>query len=319
MSGAALTSPATPPPAEASARPSPPSSRSGRRLSASRVAAWWWSLPALVVVALVHYAAVVAGAGYAFTDFNGFRVRSFVGWANFREIFTGAAPLTALTNTFVIAISFLVLTNVIGMAFAVALNRTLKTRYVLRVLLFAPVVLSPLAVSYVWKFLFQQTGPINQVLGAVGLEGLQRTWLGDPGTVVPAIIVVMVWQHVGLTMVIYIAGLANVPVESEEAAAIDGAGPFDRFRHVTLPALRPTVVVASTLILVQGLRVFDQVQALTGGGPFGASDTLATSIYKETFVNGRFGFGAAMALVMTVLVLICAGVQMLLLREKGDD
>nr|WP_246314855.1 sugar ABC transporter permease [Kineococcus aurantiacus] len=204
------------------------------------------------------------------------------------------------------------------MAFAVALNRQLKSRYVLRTVLFAPVVLSPLAVSYVWKFLFQQDGPINQVLGAVGLESLQRTWLGDPLTVVPAITTVMVWQHIGLTMVIYLAGLAGVPPENEEAAAMDGAGPWSRFRHVVLPALRPTILVASTMILVQGLRVFDQVQALTGGGPFGASDTLATSVYKETFVNGRFGYGSALALVMTAIVLLCALVQMLLLRERKE-
>ncbi|MEW9265112.1 sugar ABC transporter permease [Kineococcus endophyticus] len=282
------------------------------------MAAWWWSLPALALIAAVHYAATLAGSAYAFTDFNGFRTPEFVGLENFREIFTGEAPLRALLNTIVIAVAFLVLTNVLGMAFAVALNRQLKSRFVLRTVLFAPVVLSPLAVSYVWKFLFQQDGPLNQVLGAVGLESLQRTWLGDPWTVVPAITTVMVWQHIGLTMVIYLAGLAGVPPESEEAAAIDGAGAWARFRHVVLPALRPTVLIASTMILVQGLRVFDQVQALTGGGPFGASDTLATSVYQQTFVNGRFGYGSALALVMTGIVLLCAGLQMFLLRDRKE-
>ncbi|GAB3462537.1 carbohydrate ABC transporter permease [Kineococcus endophyticus] len=294
------------------------SPRGGRRRAASRVAAWWWSLPALALIAAVHYAATLAGSAYAFTDFNGFRTPEFVGLENFREIFTGEAPLRALLNTIVIAVAFLVLTNVLGMAFAVALNRQLKSRFVLRTVLFAPVVLSPLAVSYVWKFLFQQDGPLNQVLGAVGLESLQRTWLGDPWTVVPAITTVMVWQHIGLTMVIYLAGLAGVPPESEEAAAIDGAGAWARFRHVVLPALRPTVLIASTMILVQGLRVFDQVQALTGGGPFGASDTLATSVYQQTFVNGRFGYGSALALVMTGIVLLCAGLQMFLLRDRKE-
>ncbi|PRY13390.1 carbohydrate ABC transporter permease [Kineococcus rhizosphaerae] len=317
MSPAAAVRPDAPGSAQPPAANGP--HRAGRRRrAASRVAAWWWSLPALALIAAVHYATTIAGSAYAFTDFNGFRDPEFVGLANFREILTGAAPLRALLNTVVIAVAFLVLTNVLGMAFAVALNRQLKTRYVLRTVLFAPVVLSPLAVSYVWKFLFQQAGPINQVLGAVGLESLQRTWLGDPRTVVPAIVTVMVWQHIGLTMVIYLAGLAGVPPENEEAAAMDGAGSWSRFRHVVLPALRPTILVASTMILVQGLRVFDQVQALTGGGPFGASDTLATSVYKETFVNGRFGYGSALALVMTAIVLLCALVQMLLLRERKE-
>jgi raffinose/stachyose/melibiose transport system permease protein len=285
----------------------------------ARYASWWWAVPAVALVIAIHYAAIAAGSLYAFTDYKGLGSFKFIGLDNFIKIFSGGASMKALINTLIIAFVFLIATNGIGLAFALALNRTLRSRHFLRVILFAPVVLSPLAVSYIWKFIYQQKGPLHEFLGSIGLESWQHTWLGDPSVVLFSILLVMVWQNVGLTMVIYLAGLANVPEDLEEAAAIDGAGVWKRFTKITLPLLRPTIVVASTLILIQGLRVFDQVQALTGGGPFGASETLATQVYKETFVNGRYGYGAALSLVMTVLILFFTLLQMGLLRGKKDD
>jgi raffinose/stachyose/melibiose transport system permease protein len=208
-----------------------------------------------------------------------------------------------------ITLAFVVFTNVIGMAFALALNRTLKARFLLRVLLFAPVVLSSLAVSYVFRFIFSQKGPLNAGLESVGLGDFTQTWLGDPFWSILAIIVVMVWQQIGLTMVIYLAALTGVPEEQEEAAALDGANSWQRFRHIVVPTIRPAIGVASTLTLITGLRVFDQVMALTGGGPFGATDTLATVIYRETFQYSQFGYGAALALVMFAFVLVAALLQ----------
>ena len=119
----------------------------------------------------------------------------------------------------------------------------------------------------------------------------------------------MAWQTSGLCMVIYLAGLATVPPEIEEAAALDGAGTWRRFRYITVPSIRPSIAIASTLMLIQGLRVFDQVMALTGGGPGGATETLATQVYKETFALSNFGFGAALALVLTLIILIFSVLQ----------
>lgn len=129
------------------------------------------------------------------------------------------------------------------------------------------------------------------------------------------ILLVMVWQNIGFCMVIYLAGLATVPVKLEEAAALDGAGAFRRFRYVTLALIQPAVVVAGALMLVQGLRVFDQVMALTGGGPAGATHTLATEVYLQTFTYAEFGFGAAPALILSVLIFIFAGVQFIATRR----
>lgn len=278
---------------------------------------WWWALPAVVAVLAVHYVATAGGAVYAFTDWTGIGDFDFVGLDNFRQIVEDPTLVGSLWNTLFLAAGFLVLTNVGGLLLALALHRSLKTRYLLRVLFFMPVVLSPLAVSYIWKFIFEWDGPLSQALGWVGLEEWQRPWLADPALALWCVLVVMAWQTTGLVMVIYLAGLATVPPEIEEAAAIDGAGTWRRFRHITVPSIRPSIAIASTLMLVQGLRVFDQVMALTGGGPNGATETLATQVYKETFALSNFGFGAALALVLTVIILVFSALQQAAARDRS--
>jgi raffinose/stachyose/melibiose transport system permease protein len=181
-----------------------------------------------------------------------------------------------------------------------------------------PVVLAPIAVSYIWSFIFAFDGPLNQTLGWAHLDSWQHDWLADPVLARLCVLAVMVWQNVGLVMVIYLAGLAVVPIEIEEAAAIDGAGRWGRFWHITLPTIRPAVAIATTLMLIQGLRVFDQIMALTGGGPSGATQTLATEIYQQTLVFGKFGFGAALALLLSVLIIVFSVVQQLITRERSE-
>ncbi len=276
---------------------------------------WWWALPAILMVLLIHYIATAGGAFYAFTDWTGIGDFSFVGLDNFERIFDDPALIGSLKNTLFLAFGFLVVTNVVGLLLALALNRTLKSRYVLRVLLFMPVVLSPLAVSYIWRFIFDFNGPLNSVIGWFGLE--PKIWLADPELSLWAVLVVMAWQTTGMVMVIYLAGLATVPIEIEEAAALDGAGTWRRFRHITVPSIRPSIAIASTLMLVQGLRVFDQVMALTGGGPAGATETLATQVYKQTFALSNFGFGAALALLLTLMILVFSVLQQAATKDRS--
>ncbi|SIT67314.1 carbohydrate ABC transporter permease [Microbacterium sp. RU33B] len=277
---------------------------------------WWWALPAVVLVIAVHYAATLTGGFFAFTDWTGLGEWDFIGLKNFERIFADPQLLGATRNTLFLAFGSVILTNIIGLLFALAINRTLKSRYILRTLLFMPVVLSPLAVAYVWKFIFQFDGPLNGFLGVIGLEEFQKVWLADPTWSIWAILFTVVWQQTGFTMVIYLAGLASVPVEVEEAAALDGAGIWGRFWNVTVPAIRPSIAIATTLGIIQGLRIFDQIFALTGGGPAGATETLATEIYKQAFSLGQFGFGSALALVLTVIILAFAILQQCVTRDR---
>jgi raffinose/stachyose/melibiose transport system permease protein len=277
---------------------------------------WWWALPAVVLVIVTIYVTTAFGAFYAFTDWSGIGKWNWVGLENFQKIFKNPEMLGSLKNTLILAFGFLVLSNVIGLGFALALNRGLKSRYVLRTLVFMPVVIAPIAVSYIWKFVFAYDGPLNQTLALLGLEQYQQDWLADPTLALAAILIVMVWQSIGFAMVIYLAGLATVPQEIEEAAALDGAGPIRRFFSVVWYQIQPSIAIATTLSLIQGLRVFDQVMALTAGGPAGATQTLATQVYQQTFQFGNFGFGAALALMLSLLILVFTVAQQRLTRDR---
>lgn len=296
-------------------RPRAKKSRRGYR-GGSRQLGAWLAAPALVLVLAVHFLAPLAGAWYAFTDWNGSGPAQWVGLANFKEIFQSEATRHALGNTATVTIVFVIITNVLGLMLALGLNRTVKTRIFLRSLFFLPVAMSPVAIGFIWQYIFQFDGPLNQALDAVGLQSWQRVWLADPTWAIWTVLVVMVWQYSGLAMVLYTAGLQSIPDELLEASTVDGAGVWRRFRRIVFPLLAPSFTVAAALTLIIGLRVFDQVLTLTGGGPVGASETLSTQVWTQTWINGRFGFGAALAVVLTLLVGLLTVLQTLALRRR---
>jgi len=277
---------------------------------------WALALPGFAALVAFHFAAIGFGAYYAFTNWNGLAHSSWVGLRNFREIVDDASARGALWHTLELAGGFVVLTNAIGLALALGLNRAVKTRHLLRSLFFLPVALSPLAIAYIWGWIFYYQGALNRVLGSVGLSSLKRDWLGNPSTALWSILVVMVWQFSGLAMVLYLAGLQSVSEDIYEAMLVDGASPWFRFRKVVLPLLAPAMTVSATLTLIIGLRVFDQLKALTDGQPVGATETLALEVYQQTFYLLRFGYGAALALILTALITVFALTQLALLRRN---
>src|SRR5262249_4760956 len=245
---------------------------------------------------------------------NGLTRPSWVGLANFRAIARDAAARGALWHTLELAACFVVAVNAIGLALALGLNRAVKTRHLLRSVFFAPVALSPLAIGFIWAWIFDYQGALNRALVGVGLGSWRRAWLGDPRTALWSILVVMVWQFSGLAMVLYLAGLQAIPNDLYEATLVDGAGLWLRLRKVVLPLLAPAITVSVTITLIIGMRVFDQVLVLTEGGPVGATETLGTQIYKQTFYLGRFGYGAAFALILTAFIAVVAVTQLFFLR-----
>ncbi len=275
-----------------------------------------WVLPGLALAVAIQYLPVISGAYYSLTSWTGIGSAHFVGLKNFTNIFSDPNARGALEHTLELAVAYVVFVNLFGLALAVGLNRTLKTRNFIRALFFAPVVLMPLATSYIWAYIFQFSGPLNQALSTLGLGSLVQTWLASPTWALWTILVVLVWQSTGLAMVIYLAGLQSIPQELDEAAAVDGASAWYRTRRVTLPLLVPAIAINVTLTMIYGLRVFDQIIALTNGGPFGASDTLATEVWKQTFVNNSYGYGAALAVMLTLLVAIIGVAQVGVFRLR---
>jgi raffinose/stachyose/melibiose transport system permease protein len=275
-------------------------------------------VPALLAYAFVILVPSVQGAGLAFTDWNGLSPdRDFVGFENFVRLAGDPAATGALGRTVLIAISSMILINVVGLALALALNTRVKSRNILRTIFFAPAVISPLVVGYVFKFVLSPVGPVNGLFAAIGLPQLKQNWLGEPTLALWSIIAVVVWQSIGTAMVIYLAGLQGVEQEQIEAAMMDGAGAWQRFRNIILPSIAPAVVINSMLTLISGLRVFDQVYAMTGGGPVGLTQTLATLFVELGFEFGRYGYAAALAVVLSILVAVFSAVQYGLMRRGG--
>jgi raffinose/stachyose/melibiose transport system permease protein len=293
--------------------------RRGRRRSrAAREPALWFALPAMLVYLVVVIYPSLAGAVYAFTDWSGVGGASFVGLDNFERLFTDAQSLGALRNTVLLTIFIVVVQNGVGMALALGVHARIRSRYLLRVVFFAPAVLSQVVIAFLWKYLLNPDpdSGLNALFGFFGLGFLQQDWLGNPSLALWSVGFTVVWQYAGYSMVIFLAGLQGVPRELEEAAALDGAGRWTRFRHVVLPLIAPAVTINLMLSTIGGLKLFDQVFAITNGGPGYSTETLSTLIYKQAFVFGSYGYSTAVALVLAILVAAVSLVQLSYLRGR---
>lgn len=308
------------PPAELPSAPPRSTDSTPRRVRRAGVSVpWWFVVPALAIYLFIVVVPSFRGGFFSFTDWNGLGDDwSFVGLENFADVFTDRAAQAALMNTIILAVVATVVQNAIGLALALGVNTMVKSRYVLRVIFFAPVVLTPLVAGYVWSYLLSPSGAVNEALRGVGLGALAQDWLGDPRFALGSIIVAIVWQFSGYSMVIFLAGLQAIPDEIMEAAVIDGAGPWRRFRSVIFPLLNGAIVINVMLSLIGGLKQFDQVVAMTGGGPGTATETISTLIYKNAFAFGEYPFSTALAVVMTVLIAGLAAVQYRLTLRKAN-
>lgn len=278
---------------------------------------WWFALPALLLFAFVVLVPSARGVYYAFTDWDGLDPDfSFVGLGNFSDMFGDADAKQAIWHTLLIAVSITVIQNAVGLALALGVNTAIKSRNVLRVFLFAPAVITPIVTAYLWRNLLGPDGAVNSLLGAVGLDGWRQDWLGSPRLALWSVVAVIVWQFAGYSMVIFLAGLQSVPREVHEAAAMDGAGPVRRFWSVTRPLLAPAFTINLMLSIIGGIKLFDQVYALTGGGPGHATDTISTLIYKDAFILGEFGYSIALAVVLTIIVAVASTGQYLVLARN---
>jgi raffinose/stachyose/melibiose transport system permease protein len=268
---------------------------------------------------LLRYVPSLFGMGYAFTDWTGLTMSANpVGFANFLAIFKDETTRGSVWHTLLIAALLVIFSNVIGLALALVLRNNFKFRNVYRALFFLPFALSYLATGYIWQYILSYDGPINQFLAALGLEELQKVWLADPKYAIYCIAVVLVWQYAGLAMVIYLSGLEEIPEELDDAVAVDGIPKWMKFRSITLPLLAPASTVSMLLTMIWGLASFDQIIALTEGGPVGSTETLSTMVYKTTFTYGLYGRGAALAVMMTILIAVFSIVQNTLLRRREE-
>jgi raffinose/stachyose/melibiose transport system permease protein len=278
-----------------------------------------FAVPALFFYGFSVVVPTLRGGLLAFTNWDGLsRTYEYVGFDNFVRIFNSSGSLSALRMTLIFALAITFFQNAIGLLLALGVNTGLKSRNVLRVVLFAPVVITPVVVAYVWKFMLTPNGAINDILSLFGLRDLAPSWLGNPFWAAASLVGMVVWQHAGYSMAIFLAGLQSIPQEINEAAAVDGASTWRRFWSVTWPLLAPATTISVLLAIIGGLKMFTEVFVLTGGGPGGSTETLSTLLYKHAFAFSEFGYGIAMAVVLAVVVATVSFTQQRLARSGGN-
>lgn len=247
------------------------------------------------------------GIAYSFTDWNSYSTDiNFVGLDNFKTILSGSENyLKYIGNTLFFTGYTILLKTIIGLFLALLLNYGVRRlSHLYRVIIYLPVVLPTIAVGLVFRSVLNpRNGILNEFFRSVGLDVLAQQWLVNPQIAMLSVIGVDTWKGVGYIMVILIAGLQTIPQEYYEAAEIDGAGAFARFRYVTLPLLVPALTVVTVLNLLYGLRVFDIVYVLTGGGPGYSTDVVFTAVFDE-FSKGRYGVGTALSSVLFIVMTI---------------
>lgn len=285
---------------------------------AVRLTPYLWVLPAVVLFAVFRLYPLAFGLYLSLNEWDGIQPMVFRGLANYRQaLFEDAVFWLALWHNVVFAVGTVVGKNVIAIVLAVLLNADLRGRAFFRTTLFMPVVMSFVVVGLLWGWIFNyQFGLLNNLLVAAGLENWRTDWLGDPRRALFSLIGVDVWKWYGFHMVIYLAGLQTIPAVLYEAAIIDGASRWQQFWRLTLPLLRPIVVVNVTLALMGAFNVFDLIYVMTQGGPANATNVVMIHAYLQGFKFYLMGYASAISYVLMVIVIVLSALQIRLLRGE---
>jgi raffinose/stachyose/melibiose transport system permease protein len=271
-------------------------------------------VPALLLFFVFHTIPVLEGIYYSFTDSPGYGASTFVGFRNYIALFTDPRVIHAYWFTFLIAGVATILVNVVALAIAVGLNSRIKWKNTLRGVYFIPNVLAVLVVGYIFNYLFSNSLPaLGQKLG---IDFLATSLLTEAKTAWIGIVILAVWQSAAFTIIIYIAGLQTVPSEVYEAASIDGASSWQRFRNITFPMIAGFFTINMVLSLKGFLQIFDHVVALTGGGPGTDTETVALLIYKGGFQGGEYGYQSANSVVFFIVIVAFSIVQLRFLQRR---
>lgn len=280
-----------------------------RRSHRKAITAWLFLTPAIVVLALFTLYPMVQAAYLSLTNYNLIRAAEWVGLDNYIELFRDDAFWNAFWNTVLYAAVVTPVTVGLALVLAVFLDRRFVGRAFVRTSIFLPFIVSLGIIAIAWAFLLDPNiGLISYWLSQVGVVSEQGV-LSDPQWAMAAVMFVGVWKNVGFYMVIYLAGLQSIPEDLHEAARLDGANAWQRFRSITLPLLSNQTMLVSVMALIASLQAFDQIYVMTHGGPFFRTETLVMLIYRVGFQELRFGYGAAISWVLLVFVFLLSMIQ----------
>jgi multiple sugar transport system permease protein len=283
------------------------------------IVAWLFSLPFVLSFGIFMLLPIVSSFLMSFTDFTSRDVQDplsvrFVGLHQYTDLFTNPQFLQSMRVTAFFVIVGIPLTMIVAMVLAVALNSGInRFRTAFRVGFYTPVVTSIIAVAVVWRFILQDDGLLNALLGLVGING--PNWLNSTTWALPSLILMAVWRNMGTLMIIFLAGLQAIPGEVKEAAAIDGATAWTSFRRITLPLLRPTLLLGAVLMSVGYLQFFEEPFVMTKGGPLDSTLSISYFTYNQ-FGFGKYGTASAASYILFVAIALLSLVQFRALRSN---
>ncbi len=275
----------------------------------------------LIIPLLLYAVWVVFPAIYTFyyslTEYDGLLSPVFIGFDNYVRLFSHHTFYTSLFNNLRWVVVFMLIPVTLGLFLAITLSRKIPGAKIFKALIYSPMVLAPVVIGLIWTWIYSpRSGLLNHTLTLVGLGSLTRGWLSDPSIATYAIIFAGVWRHTGYVMLIYLAGLTSISPTLIEAAKIDGAGPWQRFRYIIFPLLKPTTTIVMVITMIESLRAFDFVNIMTDGGPFGTTEVLANFMYKQAFARYNMGYGAAIAVILFLIMVLFIFLYVIQQREK---
>lgn len=277
-------------------------------------------VPALVIYVVFQIVPLVGAILFSFVDWSGIAGSeiTFVGLRNYLDAFQNAGFILSLKNMLKMVFFSVLFHTPIALLMAVAINTKCKGYRLFKALFFVPTVFPLTAVGLMWYFVFMPTGSLNALLKTIGLTDLVQPWLVNPSTAMNTIVFVNIWAGIGYYMVILLAGLTTIPEDLYEAASIDGATGVKKFFSITIPMLRPTLVMCILMDIIGSVKVFDLVFAMTGGGPNGLTNLPTTLLYNEAFKYSHYGLGSAIGIIIMLICLFGTGISNALMSRKKD-
>lgn len=279
-------------------------------------------IPGVVLYCLFFVLPTLGAFFYSFTDWDGVSQEfNFVGFENFKDLLTSDIIfLKSIGNNLKFLLTVVIFQTLFSLIFALILLRNTKANIFFRALFFFPTILSSVSVAFIWSFIYAPSiGFLNPFLEGIGLGYLTQSWLGNPDIAIYSLAFVQIWFHTGQVMIIFIAGLQNVPKELYEAAIVDGANRWQRFKNITWPLIAPSTTMVVGYTIIQTFKAFDLVFAMTGGGPAFSTEIIVTFIYNSAFFNYQFGYASAASVILMVIVCVITLVQFRLINRNKVD
>lgn len=289
------------------------------KLRVKEIIPWFFLIVPLIMFSIFVLRSIIYSFYFSFTDWSGLTITyNFVGFSNYEKLLSDWIFWTAVKNNLVWSALFVAIPVSLGLCLALALDTKIKGANFFKVIFYFPMIMAFVVTGMIWMWMYEpRSGIINSTLRALGLNFLTYSWVTERKTVLYSLIIAASWQHTGFCMVLYLAGLRNIPVEIMEISRIDGASPWQRFTYVTFPMLRYVTMIVIAMTVINSFKVFDIVYVMTQGGPYRASEVLAHLMYVEGLWKYKMAYGCAIAVILFLIVLVPMTIY-LRLMAKGE-